>query len=206
MINTAQLIDELQHQPDFPAAVEELQKRLEQEKQLRKAYYALVHEDAKAEFINGEIVYQSPVKRKHWLTSSRLTGLLIPYVQERDLGEVGVEKVMITLSRNDYEPDIVFFSKEKTAQFQPDQMQFPAPDFIVEILSDSTVGRDRGVKFDDYAAHGVREYWIIDPEAQTVEQYILQGAAFQLFQKLHAAGLLQSTAIPGFELDLAVLF
>ncbi len=206
MPNTARLIDDLQHQPDFPEAVEELQKRLEQEKAKRQEYYALVHEDVKAEFINGEIVYQSPVKRKHWKVSIRLSSSLHNYVEENDLGEVGVEKVMISLSRNDYEPDIVFFLKEKVDQFQPDQMHFPAPDFVVEIVSDSTEGRDRGIKFDDYAAHGVQEYWIVDPREQSVEQYLLRGKTFELHQKLVGSGQLNSRVIEGFVLDIGSLF
>ncbi len=201
MINTAQLIDDLQHQPDFPAAVVELQKRLEQEKSRRREYYALVHEEVKAEFINGEIIYQSPVKRKHWKVSIRLSSLLHSFVEKHDLGEIGVEKVMISLSRNDYEPDIVFFSKEKAAGFKADQMHFPAPDFVVEIISESTEARDRGVKFDDYAAHGVREYWIIDPEARSVEQYLLENGAFVLHQKLAGAGLLEAAVVAGFRVD-----
>lgn len=39
------------------------------------------------------------------------------------------------------------------------------------MLSHSTEQRDRGVKFEDYAAHGVGEYWIIDAQAQAVERY-----------------------------------
>ena len=54
------------------------------------------------------------------------------------------------------------------------QVGKPAPDFIAEILSDSTASVDRGVKFQDYAAHGVGEYWIVDPVQQTIEQYRLQ--------------------------------
>ena len=42
-------------------------------------------------------------------------------------------------------------------------MKYPAPDFIAEILSPSTDERDRGIKFEDYAAHGVGEYWLLDP-------------------------------------------
>ncbi|MEZ4967578.1 MAG: Uma2 family endonuclease [Saprospiraceae bacterium] len=206
MVNTSQLIDELQHQPDFPAAVEELQKRLEQERSRRQEYYALLHEDVKAEFINGEIIYQSPVKRKHWKVSIRLSTLLHNYVETNQLGEVGVEKVMVSLSRNDYEPDIVFFSNEKAGGFQPDQMHFPAPDFVVEIVSESTESRDRGVKFDDYAVHGVQEYWIIDPEERSIEQYLLQGKVFELYQKLTGAGLLKSTAIRDFTVEISSLF
>ncbi len=54
-----------------------------------------------------------------------------------------------------------------------DQLLFPAPDFIVEILSKGTASVDKGVKKTDYAAHGVREYWIIDPIRQRIGQYIL---------------------------------
>jgi len=80
------------------------------------------------------------------------------YVLRHDLGFVGHEKVMISLSRNDYEPDICYFNKEETRQFTPNQMRFPAPDFVVEVLSDRKAANDRGVKFEDYAAHGIVEY------------------------------------------------
>lgn len=87
---------------------------------------------------------------------------------------------MVSLTLNDYEPDICYFNAAKAAAFQPDQMRFPAPDFIVEVLSASMEANDRGVKFDDYAAHGVAEYWLIDPDTQTVEQYRLHGDAYEL--------------------------
>ena len=80
---------------------------------------------------------------------------------------------MIALTRNDYEPDLVFFSKEKAADFHDDQVLFPAPDFVVEILSKGTAAKDKGIKKKDYAAHGVQEYWIIDPKKQEIQQYIL---------------------------------
>ena len=50
-------------------------------------------------------------------------------------------------------------------------MRFPAPDLVVEVLSVSTVVIDCGVAFEDYAAHGVGGYWMIDPDTKTVEQY-----------------------------------
>ncbi|NJO00879.1 MAG: Uma2 family endonuclease [Bacteroidia bacterium] len=48
---------------------------------------------------------------------------------------------------------------------------FPPPDFIIEILSESTEDRDRGIKMIDYALRQVQEYWLIDPEAKALEQY-----------------------------------
>ena len=102
------------------------------------------------------------------------------YVYEKDLGFVGVEKILIQLTRNDYEPDVCFFNKQKTTNFKDQQKFFPAPDLIVEILSKSTAKRDRGIKFQDYEAHGVIEYWIIDPKNKTFEQYVLKNKQYEL--------------------------
>jgi Uma2 family endonuclease len=85
-------------------------------------------------------------------------------------------------------------------------MRFPAHDFVVEVLSPSTEVRDRGVKFDDYALHGVKEYWIIDAEKEELEQYILENDKFVLFEKLHADKNVQSKVITGFTIALNELF
>lgn len=46
---------------------------------------------------------------------------------------------------------------------------FPAPDFIVKIVSPTIETIDRTLKMTDYTAHGVTEYWMIDPVQQSVE-------------------------------------
>jgi Uma2 family endonuclease len=79
----------------------------------------------------------------------------------------------------DYEPDIFGINPENTTCALVDRLYWHgAPDFIVEILSPSTAERDRGVKFDTYEKHGVHEYWLVDPEAQFVEVYILAAGRF----------------------------
>ena len=55
-----------------------------------------------------------------------------------------------------------------------------APDFVVEILSPRTSRRDKGYKKDVYERCGVREYWIINPLARSIEQYVLENGAFTL--------------------------
>jgi Uma2 family endonuclease len=210
MITTANLIESDYHAPNAAFIVQSVQQRLKSEAEKRQEYYALVHEDMKAEFINGEIVYQSPVRMRHWDVSTTLVTFLNSHVRKYKLGKVGVEKVMISLTRNDYEPDICFFSAERAAEFTPDQMHFPAPDFVVEIISTSTEGIDRGIKFVDYAAHGVREYWLLDPRHQTLEQYVLMGeppeSTFELRQKLTERGVCESLVVKGFAAELAELF
>jgi Uma2 family endonuclease len=199
------LVQQLLHSPRLPAYFEEIKDTLEEERKKRQQFYDMITEDQKAEFINGEIVIQSPVKLKHNLVSGRLHTLLRTYVTMKDLGLVGHEKLMISLTRNDYEPDVCYFCQENAQQFEPDQWQFPAPDFIAEVLSDSTEEKDRGDKFIDYADHGVLEYWLIDPTEQTVEQYQLHGNTYKLLRKIDS-GRLKSIAVSGFEIPLGALF
>ncbi|NJO01284.1 MAG: Uma2 family endonuclease [Bacteroidia bacterium] len=112
---------------------------------------------------------------------------------------------MTRFTRNDYEPDICFWVSEKAQHFTARQSAFPPPDFIVEILSDSTEERDRGVKMNDYASHEVREYWIVDTENQSVEQYLLRENAYILHLKLKE-GRLVSEAVKGFEIEVTQIF
>ena len=54
------------------------------------------------------------------------------------------------------------------------------PDLIVEVLYPGTKKRDRGYKKDLYEKSGVREYWLVEPETQTVEVYLLKDKKFML--------------------------
>jgi Uma2 family endonuclease len=76
---------------------------------------------------------------------------------------------------------------------------------VIEILSPSTARRDRGVKFDVYERHGVREYWLTDPEAQFVEVYRHEGGAFRR-QGLYGADEAFPSAVLGIEVKGEALF
>lgn len=199
------IIEQLMREPTLPSVLQRLQELFEAEQARRQYFYDVVTEEQKAEFINGEIVVHSPVKLQHNSTSSLLHRLLSTYVDIHQLGVVGHEKLLVTLERNDYEPDVCFLGNAKSDSFGQKQMKFPAPDFAVEVLSDSTAGNDRGIKFKDYAISGVAEYWIIDPEAKMVEQYILQGEEYSLRIKSDS-GDIHSTAVPGFTIPIRAIF
>ena len=191
--------------PRLPYIVEQFQVVLEDEHARRERFYDEMTETEKTEFINGEVIVQSPVKLQHSEASDNLFTLLSTYVKKNKLGMVRHEKILITLTRNDYEPDICFFSQEKARRFHPDLMKFPAPDMIVEILSPSTEKMDRGIKFEDYAAHGVGEYWLVDPERESIEQYMLENETYDLLVKVNQ-GMIHSTAIEGFEMAVRAIF
>jgi len=200
-----ELFEQLIQSPKLPLYLKQFQEILDKEQQKREEFYQAITEADKAEFINGEVVFQSPVKLQHDVASGALFRLISTFVAMRALGYVGHEKIMISLTRNDYEPDICFFSKTKSEHFSLEQTRFPAPDFIAEVLSDSTEANDRGMKFTDYAAHGVGEYWLIDPSREFVEQYILLGESYELLIKSNS-GSLKSTVITGFEIPIRAIF
>lgn len=199
---------ELLKRPDLPLVLERVQAQLADEATRRHAFREWLDEDKKAEFINGEIILHSPVKRRHLGVSNKLASLLIVFTRLRKLGEVMIEKAVIGLTRNDYEPAIAFFTLERANTFTDDQMIFPAPDFVVEILSRATAKNDRGIKRVDYAAHGVYEYWIIDPEKQTIEQFIRVGndTEFMPPSKFTMDNTIASAVIAGFEIPVAAIF
>lgn len=158
------------------------------------------------EFINGYPVLHSPARWQHTKALGNLFALLKVYVDRHGLGEVGVEKVLVSLSRNDYEPDLTFFAKEKSAAFHPHQMIFPAPDLAAEVLSPSTERQDRQAKKEDYARHGVAEYWIVAPEARIVEQHRLADGGYQWLDTWKAEDQVASVVVPGFCISALAIF
>ena len=130
--------------------------------------------------------------------------LLKAYCIPRKLGYVGIEKIMVSFTRNDYEPDLCFFRQEIAQHFHKGQMLFPVPDLAVEILS-SNVKHDRIVKYKDYEAHAVSEYWIVDAEKEAVEQYILVNGKYQL-QANQSDAHISSHVVQGFKIPIRAIF
>ena len=199
------LVEQILAEPQANILLQQVQTVLAEEQQRRERFYEEMTEQQKVEFINGQIFMHSPVKKRHNQANLLLAKLVSTYVDLHNLGFVGIEKILITLTRNDYEPDICYFNKEKAQHFTDDQMKFLAPDWIVEVLSGSTKANDRGVKFKDYEAHGVQEYWIVDPEKEVVEQYVLQDDTYELLLKTRQ-GTIASQALSGFEIPVRAIF
>ena len=203
------VLENIINSPKLRIYSKEIDNILTEEQKRRKEFYETMKEGEKVEFINGEVVFNSPVKLEHNKATNLLFRLISSYVSSLNLGFTGIEKVMISLTRNDYEPDICYFNKSVSDKFSPKQMQFPAPDFIAEIISPSTEHTDRVIKFEDYAAHGIKEYWIADPEKKTIEQYCLNKDKnkdkYELSLKSDN-GIIKSISIPGFEIPIESVF
>jgi Uma2 family endonuclease len=198
-------LEQILQMPNAAILAEQVKSALEAEQAKRRHFYEIIEENKKMEFINGEIIFHSPVKIEHNTATGFIYQLLNTFVLKNDLGFVGFEKILISLTRNDYEPDICFFGKAMAAKFKKGQMKFPAPDFIVEVLSSSTAKHDRETKFQDYAAHGVAEYWIVDPDKETVEQFVLQNSDYELLLKTKD-GAISSFVLREFSIPVRAVF
>jgi Uma2 family endonuclease len=199
------LIEPLRHSPRLPQAMDLLSRQIEEEQQRRQAFYEEMTPEQKTEFIDGEVVLHSPARNRHLDVTTFVLKLLDTYVTMHGLGTVKVEKCLCVFPRNDYEPDVVFFGREKAATLKPDTVKFPVPDLAIEVLSESTEDRDRGVKFEDFAANDVGEYWLINADDSIVEQYVLRSGAYEL-QAKQSSGRLKSFVVAGFETEIEALF
>jgi Uma2 family endonuclease len=200
-------VEDLLAVPDLPLKIDAARIALGYEATRREKFRDGIEPHEKGEFINGEIFMHSPARHCHNRVSSLITSILAPYCRVKSCGFIVYEKALCGFSRNDYEPDIAWFSPEKAAGITGDTVVYPIPDFIIEILSPETAQRDRGVKLDDYAAHGVREYWIVDADARTIEQYLLadENGVYRLAEKL-AHGDINPASFPELHLPLAACF
>jgi Uma2 family endonuclease len=109
----------------------------------------------------------------HQDAQSKLGSRLGNFVEERNLGRVYFAPTDVVLSdTNVVQPDLLFLSREREQIITYANIQ-GAPDLAVEIVSPSTDERDRTVKRKLYAEHGVKEYWLVDPDAMTVTILLL---------------------------------
>jgi len=81
-----------------------------------------------------------------------------------------------------------------------------APDLVVEILSPSTRKLDSVTKRDLYGKHGVREYWLVDPEAERVEVYVLAADRLELRELVDRGELRSREVLEGFAMPVADVF
>lgn len=149
-----------------------------------------------ADLIDGEKFMHSPVNLKHARLLNFLDRLLAAYVEQRQLGEVHREVVAVRLStRNVFLPDLCYFTNTQVSKLAETYAPF-APTFVVEALSPNTADRDVGPKFAAYEEHGVREYWILDPEHLAHRFYGREGEILVEFGSGEAT--IHARTIPGF--------
>lgn len=150
------------------------------------------------ELYDGEVyVVPSPIPL-HQMVSARLHLALDDYTR-RHGGIVLYAPLDIVLTDYDVvQPDLLLFTRARQHLVDPRRVTRHAPDLAVEILSPSTAGNDRGRKLQLLARHGVREYWLVDPDAVAIEVYELAGSHYVLASRADEAAAIESPLLPAF--------
>ena len=143
--------------------------------------------------------------RSHQAALQEFYVQLRAFVDEKDLGEVYVSPLPVRLWADKVrEPDVLFMSGRHADRIA--EQFFGPPDLVTEVTSPSTRRTDRTEKTREYARAGITEYWITDPEARTVEVFVLKGHRYELLGKWVAGGGARSSLLPGFEVAVESLF
>ena len=163
-------------------------------------------EDKRYELLDGELVVVPSPRTGHQRTLRKLGVRLEAFVEERGLGEVYVAPFDVVLSDTDVvQPDILFISNQRAGILTEDNVQ-GTPDLVVEILSSSTAERDHTFKRSLYARHGVREYWLVDPNIGRVEVLTLEEQGFTLTVTYDRDQELTSPVLEGLRIKLNEVF
>ena len=160
------------------------------------------------EIIDGvHYVTPSPVLR-HQLLVGRILVAIANYLEVHPIGQVFGSPVDAVFSPSDVVvPDLVFVSADQREILTAPNIQ-GAPALVVEVLSPGTKKRDLGIKKTLFERQGVREYWIVDPKANTVTVH--RRAADGGFPRVALlpddAKVVTTPLLPGFSLSLEKLF
>ena len=168
--------------------------------------YLKTPDDERLELLDGVLTMPPAPNTAHQSVQTELGWRLAQFVREGHLGHVFFAPTDVVLSDTDVvQPDLLFISRERSGIITPANIQ-GAPDLIIEIRSDSTAERDETVKRRLYAERGVKEYWLVDPEAATTTVLLLEKDSYQQVGFYRQGQDLTSPTLPGFTVNLNEIF
>ena len=133
------------------------------------------------EIIGGKKFMAPSANLDHSGIIARLAFTFANYFVIHKNGYVYTDNVDVHLSDEDtFIPDLSIVLKDREQILAGRKAIFGSPDMVVEILSYSTRKKDLTIKKDTYEAHGVREYWVIDPWAKIIDVYLLRDGKYFL--------------------------
>jgi Uma2 family endonuclease len=165
-------------------------------------------EDVRVEIIDGELYAMAPPTRFHqdiiWEMSRQFGNFLQGKPCKGYTAPFGVR-----LFPQDNQGDGTYVEPDIAVVCDSSKLDNKgcngAPDLIVEIVSPSTARHDRVVKFRKYLEAGVREYWVVNPEEQTVQAHILDDGRY-ITKTYDETDDLPVTVLPGCVIALSLVF
>ena len=171
--------------------------------------YLLFPDDGvKREIIDGELYVSPSANMRHQIVSMNIIRALDGFVHPRQLGHVFAPRADVKLGESDVvEPDVFYLSNDR-GHLLTEKNIAGAPDLVVEVLSESNRRYDEIDKRKRYELFGVLEYWIVDPELESVKIYRRAGDKFAPAEIIstETGGEVTTPLLPGFALPVNDVF
>lgn len=153
-----------------------------------------------SEWVNGEVIKMMTVSDLHARTVAWLASILGPYVRHRGLGELLLEPFNMKCNAElpGRAPDLMVVLEAHRHRVARLHLDGPA-DVVIDVISPGTESTDRGEKFYEYEAGGVTEYWMIDPQRETVD-FLVRSADGYFRPVSPFDGVYTSPQLPGLAL------
>lgn len=160
------------------------------------------------ELLNGILMRKGSPTIQHQRIAGNIYFHLRLYVENKKLGEVFTAPLDVVLDEyNAPQPNVIFVGKEKGFILnEEEQVIIGVPDIVVEVLSPGSIKKDRIEKKSIYEKAQVPEFWIVDPNNKNVEIQYLQNGKYELFDFVEESGIIKSSVLKDFSLDLGNIF
>jgi Uma2 family endonuclease len=166
--------------------------------------YMKLDDGKRYELIGGELIVVPSPRPRHQKIANRFFAALDRFVIMNNLGEVNGD-VDVHLGDMVVAPDVFFIAKDRLDIIGELYIQ-GAPDLVVEVLSPSTAVHDKKRKSQIYFKHGVKEYWMVDPDLQLVEVLIAGEKEWRWAAVFDQKDVLTTALLPGLEISLGEVF
>jgi Uma2 family endonuclease len=161
------------------------------------------------ELIDGEHHVTPSPNTRHQAISLQLTLLIGNWLERHPIGRLFYAPFDVVFSKYDVvEPDLLYLSNERASDALTPLHVHGVPELVVEIGSPGTRKRDETIKRRLYERSGVSEYWVVDPEIDTIRVYRREAEAFARVVELSAEAndVLTTPLLPGLEIPLSRVF
>ncbi len=167
--------------------------------------YCLLPEGKRYEIIDGGLLMTPAPTVKHQTILSNLEFEMRTQLQMKGEARVLIAPLDVYLSYEDIvQPDVVVVDLKRVKIIEEKYIR-GAPDLLVEVLSPEHPDRDQIVKKKLYHHFGVKEYWIVDPEARSIEVLVWENPGYRRVGSF-TAGTVTSSVFPTLCVTVANVF
>ncbi len=168
-------------------------------------YFNLPDTNRLVELSAGQVAVLPHPTETHQRVLAALVQFFDEFVKANDLGTIRFAPLPVRLWPDKIrEPDILFVSHTHADRIG--EQFYGPPDLVVEVTSPGTWRTDRRDKYVEYARAGIPEYWLVDPEAETIEVFVLEAGVYVALGKFGAGQTARSQLLDGFQVSVDEVF